>query len=189
MRRLIWIAAIGVLLVAGVLLVRALLGVLGQPPNVQHGGGVEPGAPTRMIQLFYGSRDRVGLEGEDRAIPDLGGEEAMIERIVTEYLRGSRSRIAGFNPAVRVRGVFLAQDGTVYLDLTSELLTRWPRGDGLEWVSVGGLVCSITENVPAARRIQILVEGKIIERPPGAIAIDLPLEPVGFRGFTEDWES
>lgn len=186
MKRILWIAAIVVLVIAGAWIVRSLWELAGQPTKVSLGGGIEPGAPTRMVRLYYGSRDRVGLAGEDRAIPDPGSDEAVIERIVREHLRGSSQGITGFDAGARVRGVFLSQDGTAYVDLSRELLSRWPRGDGLEWVSVGGLVRSIAENVPSARRVQILVEGKIVERAPGAIAIDLPLEPEGFRSLTED---
>lgn len=189
MKRILWIAAIVVLIVAGIWIVRALWGLAGQPAKVEHGGGIEPGAPARMVRLYYGARDRVSLAGEDRAIPDPGGDEAMIERILREYLRGSPAGITGFGSGIGVRGVFLADDGTAFVDFSSEMLARWPRGDGLEWVSVGGIVRSVTENVPAVRRVQILVEGKVVERAPGAIAIDLPLEPQGFRSLAEETES
>ena len=180
MKRALWIIAIGVIVVAGFFLVRGLQRLAQQPQEVQQAEGLPPGAPLRTLRLFFGATDHVGLIAEERVIVDPGGIEDLAVGVAREVLAGPTRGITGFDPSTEVRSFFLTQDGTGYLDLSSDLLIHWPRGDGLEWVSVASLVRSLTENVPAIRTLQILVEGRVISRAPGTIPLDLPLAPEGF---------
>jgi hypothetical protein len=180
LRRALWIVLIGVFAVAGFILVRGLQRLAQQPQEVQQTNGPPPGAPLRTLRLFFGATDRVGLMPEDRVVVDPGGAEDLAETVAREVLAGPTNGVTGFDPATRVRSFYLTQDGTGYLDLSDDLIAHWPRGDGLEWVSLGSLVRSLTENVPAIRTVQILVGGRVVETAPGSIPLDLPLTPEGF---------
>jgi hypothetical protein len=186
MRRLLWIGAAVAVLVAGFFIVRGLGILAGQLPEIGGGKGPAPGAPMRMVRLYFGARDHVALVGEDRAIQDPGGDERLVEAIVREVFKGSATGVCGLSNATRVRAFYRAPDGTGYLDLSSEFLSRWPQGDGYEWVSLAALVRSITENVPSIRCIQILVNGQVVDRTPGSIPLDLPLEADGFGSLTPE---
>jgi hypothetical protein len=188
MKRFFWVALLGAAIVGGALLVRGLGQLAQQTPKAEHVvAGTVAGAPLRMVRLYFGAPGRVALIPEERAIVDPGGPEKLAEAIATEVFKGSArgTGVAGLDPATRVRAFYLAPDGTGYLDLSGEFLEQWPQGDGLEWVSLGSLVRSISENVPGVRSVYILVEGTTIERSPGSIPLDLPLEPDGFGGTAE----
>lgn len=186
MRRWVWAAVIVAVLVGGFFLVRSLGILAGQLPEVGGGKGPAPGAPVRMVRLYFGASDRVALVGEDRAIEDPGNDERLAEAIAREVFRGSPTGVSGLSRSTRVRAFYLAPDGTGYLDLSSDFLSRWPQGDGYEWVSLGSLVRSITENVPRIRCVQILVDGQVVQRAPGSIPLDLPLEADGFGALTPE---
>jgi hypothetical protein len=170
----------GVFAVAGFFLVRGLQRLAQQPQEVQQMNGPPPGAPLRTLRLFFGATDRVGLTAEERVVVDPGGAEDLAESIAREVLAGPTRGVTGFDPATKVLSFYLTQDGTGYLDLSADLIAHWPRGDGLEWVSLASLVRSLTENVPAIRAVQILVGGRVVENAPGSIPLDLPLAPEGF---------
>ncbi len=180
MRRALWAAMLLVSAVGGILLVRGLSRLAQQPQEVGVQEGPQPGAPLRTVRLYFGSAGHVGLAPEERVILDPGNTEDLAEAVAHEVLTGPRHGVMGLSPETRVRAFYLTPDGTGYLDLSSELLVHWPRGDGLEWVSVGSLIRSLTENIPAIRAVQILVEGRVVERAPGAIQLDLPLDPTAF---------
>jgi hypothetical protein len=188
MKWLLWVLLLCAGIAGGVLLVRGLSELAQQSPKAEHAtGGIVAGAPLRTVRLYFGASDRVALVPEERAIVDPGGPEKLAEAIATEVLHGSArgAGVAAFSSATRVRAFYLAPDGTGYLDLSAEFLDRWPQGDGLEWVSLGSLVRSISENVPGIRSVYILVEGKTVDRSPGSIPLDLPLEPDGFGAAPE----
>lgn len=183
MKRTLWVILLCAGIVGGILLVRGLSELAQQSPKEEHAaGGIVAGAPLRTVRLYFGALDRVALVSEERTIIDPGGSERLAEAIAAEVLRGPLrgTSIAGFSPATRVRAFYLAPDGTGYLDLTADFLEQWPQGDGLEWVSLGSLVRSLSENVAGIRSVYILVEGRTVERSPGSIPLDLPLEPGGF---------
>jgi len=123
---------------------------------------------------------------EERDVVDPGGVEDLAESVAREVLAGPTHGVTGFDPSTKVLSFYLTQDGTGYLDLSTELLAHWPRGDGLEWVSLASLVRSMTENVPSIRTLQILVAGRVVERAPGSIPLDLPLTAEGFGLETEE---
>jgi hypothetical protein len=186
MSRWIWIVIILAVLVGGFILVRSLGMLAGQLPEVGAGNGPTPGAPMRMVRLYFGARDHVSLVGEDRAIEDPGNEDRLVESIAREVFRGSATGVSGLSRTTRVRTFYRAQDGTGYLDLSGGFLSRWPQGDGYEWVSLGSLVRSICENVPTIRCLQILVDGQVVDRAPGSIPLDLPLEADGFGALVPE---
>jgi hypothetical protein len=180
MKHALWIAIITLFAITGFLLIRGLQRLAQQPQEIQQMEGPPPGAPIRTLRLFFGATDHVGLVAEERVVVDPGGIEDLAESVAREVLVGPTHGVTGLDPATKVLSFYLTQDGTGYLDLSRDLITHWPRGDGLEWVSVASLVRSLTENVPAIRTVQILVEGRVVERPPGSIPLDLPLAPEGF---------
>ncbi len=186
MKRYIWMALLVAGFVAGFMIIRGVSRLAETTPTGERATTQIAGAPLRMVRLYFGRSDRVALAPEDRAIVDPGGPEKLAESIAAEVFRGSRRGVGviGFSQGTRVRAFYLAPDGTGYLDLSSDFLDHWPQGDGLEWVSLGALVRSLTDNVPGVRCVQILVDGRTLDRSPGSIPLDLPLEPDGFGAMS-----
>jgi len=64
---------------------------------------------------------------------------------------------------LNVRAVFLAGDGTAYLDLAHEALGEFPPGIQTETLAIYSLVDSIAANVPSVKRVQFLIQGQNVE--------------------------
>lgn len=175
-----WILIALLAAVAGFVVVRGLERLIQEPSDAEETPEIAPGTALRTVQLFFGSPDRVAFLTEERAIVDPESKEDLAEEIVRLVLEGPTRGVTGLPPATKVRTLYIADDGVVYLDLSSELLMSWPVGDGLEWVSLGSLVRSLTDNVPSLRAVQILIDGHVVAKPPGSIPLDLPLEPEWF---------
>jgi hypothetical protein len=157
-----------------------------QPPAQVEAEMLSAGSALRGVRLFFGTPGRPGFLTEERAIADPGRVELLAEAIAREVVRGPVRGVSGISPRTRVRAFYLTADGTGYLDVSSDMLANYPRGDGLEWVSLGALVRSITDNLPEVRAVQILVEGRVVGRSPGSIPLDLPFEPEAFEADVEE---
>jgi hypothetical protein len=81
-----------------------------------------------------------------------------------------------FPPGTRARSAFLAENGTIYLDLPSEALQSSGAGIQLEMLAVEALVKSIVPNVERARRLKILADGTDRETFWGHVYVRLPIE-------------
>jgi spore germination protein GerM len=175
-----WILIAVLAAVVGFVLVRGLEELIREPSDVEEIAQIAPGTALRTVQLFFGSPDHVGFLAEERAIVDPENREDLAEEIVNLVLEGPTRGVTGLPPDAKVRALYITDDGVVFLDLSSELLMNWPAGDGLEWISLGSLVRSLTGNIPSLQAVQILIDGHVVARPPGSIPLDLPLEPEWF---------
>lgn len=183
------IAAVSIVLIgvaAGLWLVRGVGRMAEQSPAPVAAEQLSAGSALRGVRLFFGTPGHPGFRTEERAIVDPGRVELLAEAIAREVVRGPLRGVSGLPPRMRVRAFYLTADGTGYLDVSSELLAQYPHGDGLEWVSLGALVRSITDNLPQVRSVQILVEGRVVDRSPGSIPLDLPFEPEAFGANAEE---
>ena len=62
-----------------------------------------------------------------------------------------------------VRAVFLASEGTVYVDFSKDILNSLSPGIESECLAVYSIVDSITANIPSIKRVKILVQGQEVE--------------------------
>jgi germination protein M len=83
---------------------------------------------------------------------------------VLALIEGSRSGAnSPLPPETTVRAVFLAADGTAYLDLSSEAQSNASPGIRGENLAVYSLVDSLAANIPSVKSIKILIQGQEVE--------------------------
>ncbi len=120
--------------------------------------------PTQNATLYFLSFDKKQLLGEKRQIPWPAGDADRIRQVLLALVEGSRlGRRPALPPTTEVRAVFLSPEGTAYLDFSSELLGSFPAGIASETLTVYALVNSVAANVPAVRRVKILIQGQEVE--------------------------
>ena len=66
-------------------------------------------------------------------------------------------------PSADVRAVFSTSEGTAYLDLSNSALTGFLPGIESETLAVYSIVNSVAANVPAVKKVKILVQGQEVE--------------------------
>jgi hypothetical protein len=66
-------------------------------------------------------------------------------------------------PATELRAAFLMPDGTLYLDLSSNALALFEPGIQSETLAIYSIVNSLAENVPAVKKVKLLIQGQEVE--------------------------
>jgi hypothetical protein len=140
----------------------------------------EPSEAQRTInvKLFFEAADRPGLVAEDRLVPFSPDLSRQIVSVVEELLKGPRSGLlAPLNPTARVLEVFVSARGVAYVDLSKEVQATDVVGSAAERLAVYSIVNTISENFPAVRRVQILVDDHPAETLAGHVDLSRPLSP------------
>ena len=74
-----------------------------------------------------------------------------------------------------LRAFYVTDRGDAFVDLSPEVVSGHPGGSLNELLTVYALVNAVTANLPAARRVQILVDGKEVDTLAGHVDLRRPL--------------
>ena len=75
----------------------------------------------------------------------------------------------------RVRQIFVAEDGTAFVDLSKEAVTNHRGGSLDELFAVYAIVNAVTVNLPAIKSVQILIDGQEVDTLAGHVDLRHPL--------------
>jgi spore germination protein GerM len=114
------------------------------------------------VTLYFPSAEGEGLVAETREIVDTARPVDRGTQILAALLEGPRSDKA--LPAVpegtTLRQLWVRDDGNAFADFSEELARGENAGSHDELLTVYAIVDSLTANVPAIRRVGILIAGK-----------------------------
>jgi spore germination protein GerM len=133
---------------------------VGPPPKTSVSTPVKEELSQR-VHLYFADRNGDYLQAEERKV--LAEDTASaIEAIINALLEGPDSpKLVSTIPAgSRLLHIFLTDDGTAYLDFSSELSSFHPGGVTAERLTLYAIVNSIVLNLEQVERVQLLVEGK-----------------------------
>ena len=140
----------------------------------------QPAAPLEkaVVTLYFPSAEGDTLATESREIVDTKRPADRGAQILAALLEGPKTE--GALPALprdtTLRRLWVRDDGNAYADFSEEFLGGASGGSADEILAVYSIVNSLTENVPAIRRVGILVAGR--ERATfGHLALSRPLPP------------
>ncbi|MGH9433433.1 MAG: GerMN domain-containing protein [Terriglobia bacterium] len=124
---------------------------------------VEAGAP-KTVTLYFPSFSAGRLVPETRQMALTKNNADRIRQVLLALIEGSHQGAdAPLPPATTIRGVFLTSKGTAYLDFSKDLLQNFPSGIESETLSIYSVVSSITANVPAVKKVRVLIQGQEVE--------------------------
>jgi hypothetical protein len=126
--------------------------------------------------LFYVSEDGMSLAATQREVPL---SEAVVEQareILLAQIAAPEAPLASAIPAeTKLRAIYLSERGDLFADFTGELTSRHTGGSLDELFTVYAIVNSITVNLPAITRVQILIDGKEVDTLAGHVDLRNPL--------------
>ena len=131
-----------------------------------------------IVTLYFPSAADNTLAAETREIVDTKRPADRGAQILAGLLEGPKTERAlpVFPEDTTLRQLWVRDDGNAYADFSEEFLGGAPGGSADEILTVYAIVDSLTENVPAIRRVGILVAG--VERPTfGHLDLSRPLPP------------
>lgn len=137
-------------------------------------GGISPFTAT----MYYVAADGRGLVRREIEVP-YATDTLSRARIIAERQleRAPRQLLSPFPRGTRLRAVYLADDGILFVDLSGEVTTGHSGGSLDELLTVYALVNALTTNVAEISAVQILVDGREVDTLAGHIDLRQPLTP------------
>ncbi len=118
----------------------------------------------QLATLYFPALNEDKIMPESHPITWAQADADRVRQIVLALAEGSHQGYGRVLPAsTTVRAVFMAADGTVYLDLSNDILSDFEPGIESETLSIYSIVNSITINIPSVKRVQFLIQGQEVE--------------------------
>ena len=181
-RRLLVIGAIAALAIAGgwwlIARYSSRHASPGQPlPTTSAGTTVAADARKITATLYFVSEDGMALVGVQREVPF--GETVLEQarQIVISQLAVVPGPLVSAIPSeTTLRALYLTDKGDAFVDLSADARTRHTGGALEELFTVYSIVNALTMNLPAVKRVQILIEGKEVDTLAGHVDLRHPLQ-------------
>jgi hypothetical protein len=156
-------------------------------PTMQVEGMAMARAPLRAVPLYFAAPTGDGLIQEFRFLPWTGELEADMRTTIEALFGGPQCRgVSPWPHDATLQEVFIASDGTAYVNLGAS--ARWlrPRGDFLEWSMVASLTRTLSETFSTVLGVRLLIDGEST----GALGQLMPLEWIYQPGmFMGGWKA
>lgn len=135
--------------------------------------------PRIEVTLWFPSSAGDALVGEPGEIYSTTEPGARAKQIVTALLAGPQTigAVPALPPETTLRQVFVLDDGTAWIDFSSEIRRGMGGGSSAERLAVYSVVDSVAFNVPEIGRVGILVDGNPVETLNGHLDLRRPLPP------------
>lgn len=164
-----------VVLAGSVLYLHVLARRVSFQPSLQHGeevartrlseAALQPASsPQQMATLYFPAYEQGLLREEKRQIAWAETDTDRIRQVLLALMEGSHQGYSrALPPSTAIRAVFLAPDGTAYLDFSTQTLADLRPGILSECLVVYSVVNSLAANLPAVKKVKILVEGQEVD--------------------------
>jgi spore germination protein GerM len=134
--------------------------------------------PNETAVLFFPSLSERKLVAESQPVKWAPATDDRVRQVLLALAEGPRQSPGHpLAASTNVRAVFLASDGTAYVDLSNDLLANITPGIETESLSVYSIVNSITTNIPSVKRVKILIQGQEVETLAGHADLTDPIVP------------
>ena len=119
---------------------------------------------TQLATLYFPALNEGKIVAETRSITWAKGDADRVRQVVLALAEGSHQGYGRILPAsTTVRAVFLAADGTAYVDLSNDILSDFDPGIQTETLAIFSIVNSIAINIPSVKRVHFLILGQEVE--------------------------
>jgi spore germination protein GerM len=135
--------------------------------------------PKATITVWFPSAAGDTLVGETREIVDTLRPDDRGAQILAALLEGPKTGAAlpAVPPGTKLRQLWIRPNGIAWADFSTELASGMDGGSDGEILAIYAIVDSLALNVPAIRRVGILVDGRERETLGGHVDLRRPLAP------------
>ncbi len=121
-----------------------------------------------QVVLYFADADERFLVPEKRWILKDKSPSSQAEKLVQALIDGpgegaKKGLVRVFPDGTVLRSVRIDKDATATVDFDKTLVERHPGGSSSEIATVYALTNTLTQNLPAVKKVQILVDGKVRE--------------------------
>ncbi|MBA4423811.1 MAG: hypothetical protein C0390_12070 [Syntrophus sp. (in: bacteria)] len=127
------------------------------------------------VTLFFSDANERFLIPEKRFIPKENGPEELAQEMVKALLSGSKTGLVNTFPEnAELEGVKMAGGDTLLVNFSESLVANHPGGSTAEMATIYSLTNTLTVNMPAIKKVKILIGGKERESLKGHIGLKNP---------------
>lgn len=120
--------------------------------------------PQQVATLYFPSFGEGVLREEKRPVAWADAETDRIRQVLLALIEGSHQGYSLPLPtSTQIRAVFLAPDGTAFLDISNQATADFNPGIASECLAVYSIVNSLAVNLPTVKRVKILVQGQEVD--------------------------
>jgi spore germination protein GerM len=136
----------------------------------------------RSVTVYFPSAYNEGLVGEPREIFETASPGDRAKQIISDILAGpdDPAALRAVPQGIRLRQVYVMDNGVAYADFSSELARRMGGGSMEEILAVYSIVNSLVLNVEEIDRVGFLMDGRPCESLNGHLDLRRPL-PANLR--------
>jgi hypothetical protein len=178
-----WATFIGGLAVL-VLIAISIARMYGPPRTATPDETPAPSAPAGTKEtahitatLFFGSPDGTSLVPVRRDVPLAATVVEQGRQILTAQLTAEppTPTVSVIPAGTTLRAFYVTERGDAFVDLSPQVSTGHPGGSLNELLTVYAIVNAVSANLPATRRVQILIGGKEADTLAGHVDLRRPL--------------
>jgi len=127
--------------------------------------------------LYYASSDGRALVPVRRDVPAATSVVDQGRQILTVQFQDAPQPYVQVVPkGTKLRAFYVTERGDAFVDLSGDVVSAHPGGSLTELLTVYAIVNTVTSNLPAIQRVQLLVEGKEVDTIAGHVDVRRPLE-------------
>jgi hypothetical protein len=127
------------------------------------------------VTLFFSDANERFLIPEKRFIPKENGPEGQAQEMVKALLAGSKTGLVNTFPEnAEIESVKIEGGETLLVNFSESLAATHPGGSTAEMATVYSLTNTLTVNMPAIKKVKILIGGKERESLKGHIGLKNP---------------
>lgn len=116
------------------------------------------------VTLYFPSLDKMQLLAEKRTMALASTDSDRVRQILLALIEGSHLGYRRALPAsTEIRAVFLAAEGSVYVDFSNDLLSNLVPGIASETLTIYSVVNTLAADVPSVRKVKIIIQGQEVE--------------------------
>jgi spore germination protein GerM len=128
------------------------------------------------LSIWFASSQEDALVVERRRVPQSATSFERAKASLQELIAGPTSdALRTISAEVKIRELFIDDQGTAYIDFTEALSQTHPGGPWAEMLTLRSILQTLVANVPEITRVQILIEGREVETLAGYLDIRRPL--------------
>ena len=129
------------------------------------------------LSIWFASQQEDALVSEKRRVSPGPTPVDRAKASLQELIAGPQSNaLRTLSPEVKIRELFIDDQGTAYIDFTEALSQTHPGGPWAEMLTLRSIMQTLVANIPAIKRVQILIAGREVETLAGHLDIRRPLD-------------
>lgn len=134
-------------------------------------------ADKAVVQLYFSDKENSFLIAEERKLSHASNPAQFGQTIIAALIQGPTKGLMRTIPTgTTLRALFVAPDGTAYVDLTATLSDAHPGGIQSEQMTIFSIVNSLILNIPEINAVQILIDGRESTTLAGHIDLRFPFK-------------